>query len=90
MIWKYELDVMSSGFIRTFSMPKNAVILSAQVQQGKGVLWAMVDTNAKAVEPRRFHLVLTGQVHDPASGLRFIDTLQFDDGNYVVHVFEEV
>ena len=85
-IWKYDIDARRERF--SVSVPKGATFLTAQVQHGKPVMWAMVETE-EDLENRYFVLLETGAVQNYQSVLGFIATLQLDDGKYVVHLFEE-
>lgn len=68
-------------------MPKDAKILSLQIQDGYICIWAMVDTD-KPVERRRFTRYGTGHeiIASDVRFLKFIETIQ--DGPLVWHIFE--
>ena len=72
----------------TLQLPRGAAVLTAQVQGGRPVLWALVDPNEPKVL-RKFQLHRTGA---PAPGFldgeRHLATLQLGDDAY--HLFEAV
>ncbi|MFA6060054.1 MAG: hypothetical protein WC756_17760 [Taibaiella sp.] len=67
-------------------MPKDAMILSVQLQGNNIVLWASI-FNEAVTKDRMFELLYTGEVHDLAHRM-FYGTVQVDD--IVVHVFERL
>ncbi len=82
-IYKYVLD-------ETIRMPDGAAIYSVGVQEGKAVVWALVDTDMPTVE-RKMMIVGTGWdfTHDPRlQTARFIGTIQ--QPPFVWHVFEDL
>lgn len=81
-IHKYIID-----YDRTdIEMPLDSEILSVQNKHGRMVIWALTEPS-KPVEVRTFIKVLTGfEMNEPTA--RYIGTVQFDDGNYVNHLFE--
>ena len=85
VIWKYPLLVVSQQRIM---MPAQAQILSAQIQQGKPMLWVLVNPRNEKVE-RIVSVYGTGHVHDRDSFGTFIDTFQMQNGELIFHVFEQ-
>lgn len=87
-IWKFALEMVDSQKI---SMPRDARILSAQIQGGTGTLclWAEV-IPGRAQRLRTIEIHGTG--HDLADDaeLQFIGTVQLYEGGLVFHVFELV
>lgn len=85
-IWKYPLQVVGEQLIH---LPKGAKVLTVQVQYGEPQIWAQVEDERAATEPRTFTTYSTGQSSpegkDPG---RYIGTYQFYDGAAVFHVFE--
>lgn len=82
-IYKYQLEITD---VQNVVMPKDAKILSVQVQLGALCLWAAVETSNKP-KSRNIWIYGTG---NPALGVmnkRHIGTVQ--DGPLVWHVFEE-
>jgi hypothetical protein len=86
MIYKYPLELTDS---QELFLPKDGLILSVQIQRNQIMLWALVDSNVKDHERRIIRIYGTGQEHIPASELRFIATVQMNNGQFVWHVFEE-
>lgn len=89
-IWKYEIDFHFMRFQPPeIEMPLNAEILSVANQKDRLCIWAQVDPNETEKEMRKFLVVGTG--HDMKVDDRclwFIGTVQFAEGNLVLHVFE--
>jgi hypothetical protein len=81
-IHKYPLPLES----RTVVMPAGSRILSVQVQKKTAVIWAEVDTG-QPLAARDVRVFGTGLKVDTA-GATFIDTVQLNDGNLVLHVFD--
>jgi len=93
-ILKFQLDQTDT---QTLQMPKDAVILSLQVQNDNPVLYALVnpapdfefEENENAdKESRTFRLFETAEDFDD-DNLIFIGTVMLEFGKYVLHVFEE-
>lgn len=83
-IYKYPLEPIE---LQHITMPSGSEILSVQVQGRVGCLWALVDDKSESVETRTIRTYATGQPCDE-SNLNFIDTIQFQGGALVFHVFE--
>ena len=86
-IWKWTLAVQD---FQSLQMPKNAQVLSVQMQGGQPQLWALVDESAPK-ETRRFETHGTGNpMPGPAPGA-FAGTYQMQNewGTLVFHVFEQ-
>ena len=79
-IFKYPLDTRYSLLI-----PKDAEVLTVQVQNGHPYIWALIDTD-KPEEYRTFYLYATGAPIDTGSKNTYIGTYQSD--GYVWHLFE--
>lgn len=73
------------------TMPLHSRILTAQAQPPDDwpYLWAMVDPSAPPVI-RRFFIVGTGQPIDPKQALKYVGTVQREQGREVLHIFELV
>jgi hypothetical protein len=69
-------------------MPIHSEIISIQAQRGKIAVWAIVDSKETETAERNFCLIESGQ-EMPERMLQFLATVQLDDGEYVLHVFEE-
>lgn len=68
-------------------MPKGAKILDVQKQGDCIVLWALVYPDAE-VETRKFQLYATGNLVDLNENLIYLKTLQVEEENFVLHIFE--
>lgn len=88
-IFKYSIDL--DRRTQNIAMPKDAKVLSAQMQHGQCQLWAMVD-NSKAPYPRRIEVLPTGAFVERADRLSFLGTVQVNDGGspLVFHIFERL
>jgi hypothetical protein len=88
-VWKFPIKFDA---VTTISMPMGAEVLSAQTQLQPGgeklAIWAKVPADPDVgKEVRSFAAIGTGtQKHFAIK--QFIDTVQFNHGNYVCHVFE--
>jgi hypothetical protein len=86
-VWKYQTHL--EGYLE-INLPMGAEILAVQ-RQGKRkedevFIWCLVDTD-KPTETRKFKFYGTGEDLD-AESLKYIGTLQFFDGENVIHLFE--
>lgn len=82
-IWKYQLDVTTEQVVM---MPKQAQILTVQIQDGTPCMWAVVSPGSPS-EKRTFRIYGTG--HPIADDLgRYIGTFQLRGGLLVFHLFE--
>ena len=83
-IWKYELEITDE---QTLVMPQGAKFLSAQNQNEKACLWAMVEpSNAKEV--RRLHLFGTGHPVPADASMEHLGTFPLKGGELIFHLFE--
>lgn len=83
-VWKFDLPDDAES---TVYMPRDAKVLSVQVQDGKPRVWALVDPKAEKVR-RRFWVMGTGWKAN-ADGLgAYVDTIQLSGGALVFHVFD--
>jgi len=89
-IYKYEVPILA---LFQLYLPKEAVILSFQCQNGMPCVWVMVET-AHINEDRRFRLYGTGHPIENIpkdTGLHYIGTTQQSQTPALVwHLFEEV
>jgi len=89
-IYKYEVPILDQ--FQKY-LPKGAVILSFQTQNGVPVIWAKIDTLAE-VEERNFRLFGTGHpIKDipKDADLHYIGTTQQSTNPPLVwHLFEEM
>jgi len=90
-VFKYRIDPKKAKF--SVPIQKGAMVLTAQMQENprergeQPVMWALVDADAP-FETRDFVLLETGEIFDFPGMIRFIQTLQFNRGRYVLHLFE--
>ena len=85
-IYKYALDAKGEQII---DMPGDALILSAQVQNGTICLWALVNPGAAPTQ-HKIAVFGTGHPFDLTDSWRFIGTVQMHGGALVFHVFEDL
>lgn len=91
-IYKYNLTM---GFINVMKLPKNASVISVQVQNNKPILWAMVETENE-LEDRVFIMLTTGSsIGEQVDGhLEHLGTVQLEDeydgSIFVGHYFEVI
>jgi hypothetical protein len=92
IVYKYPIAIHGKCVI---TMPVGAKILSVDFQNGRIVLWALVDNETEVSEHRRFMSLMTGEQYaDIDINPVFIGTVQIEDetmpnGKFVIHVFEE-
>ena len=70
-------------------LPKGSDVLSVQYQYEKITLWVLVPDDT-LMEDRTFLVVGTGHTIHIEVSLLFIDTIQSNDGHFVLHIFEEL
>ena len=68
-------------------MPKNAKILSVQMQENQVTFWALIDTDQKETEIRNIKMYGTGDVVEELDGYNHLGTIQ--DCSFVWHFFEK-
>jgi hypothetical protein len=70
-------------------MPKGAEILTIQVDKKNNhpTIWALVDIN-EPLEDRKFELVGTGHTFIMDDSKKYIGTYQYQNGEFVGHLFE--
>ena len=81
-IFKYEIKSHDDPI----EMPHSAVILAIQVQDGKPMIWALVDDQAAVIE-RRVRVFGTGHDAEEADPEEYVGTFQLHAGSFVGHVF---
>ena len=81
-IFKYDLSFENRTFIR---MPEDSEIMDIQIQEGKPVMWAMVDTESKEIVVR-INMLFTGQgMQLEATHNEYLGTIQHE--GLVYHYF---
>ena len=83
-IYKYPFNLQG---IINIEMPKDAQILSIQVQHEIPCIWALVNPKAKK-EIRKFVLHGTGSSIKILPEMKHIGTFQLEGGNFIGHLFE--
>ena len=85
VIYKYKID---SDLVHIL-MPKDAEVLTCQMQDGTPTIWAMVDPKNEK-ENRVFEMINTGgSIHEINGHERkYINTFQMCNGTLVFHLFE--
>lgn len=83
-IHKFPLKITD---LQSVTMPKGALILDAQFQNGTLCLWAEVDPNETFRPARRFEIIGTGNPIPDGSRIH-IATVQ--EAGFVWHVFERL
>lgn len=85
------LTIHKQGLTETgktvFKIPKGAWWLSIQLQHGVPVLWYKCDPEAPLEDFTVVGLVTGARFHD-SHKLEFISTIQYVDGDFVVHYFK--
>jgi hypothetical protein len=86
-IWKFAINANRFAV----EMPKNAEILTVQVQNETPCIWALVNPESPK-ELRHFEFYGTGHdIHcDMGIERKYINTFQLDGGALVFHLFERV
>jgi hypothetical protein len=86
VVWKYGISwpAVAAGEV-IFEMPAGAELLTVQVQNDQGALWALVDPAAPK-ESRFFRVVPTGDPPEELTAEQYVGTFQL--GWTVWHVFE--
>lgn len=82
-VYKYPLKATGPA-TTTILLPLGAKVISAAVQDGVPVIWAIVTPGHPQSERRSFLVAYTG--NEVPTGAQFITTAFF--GRLVVHVFE--
>ena len=91
-IWKFNTLLGELKYF-TIKMPAGAELLTVQVDQKDNTpcIWALLDPQAKE-EERYFELYGTGHeiYYDMGIERKYIGTYQYDNGNFVGHIFERL
>lgn len=83
-IWKYPV---LTGFFE-HDMPEGSEILDVQMQNGRPVMWALVEPTREK-HTRSFFVVGTGRAFDDDDVCRYVGSFQTVDGMFVFHLFEK-
>lgn len=89
IIHKYVIDSINTYYL---NLPRNSQILSVQNQREKLCVWVRIeDPTEKEKKVHTLRVFMTGDENtDNTANLRFISTVQFAQGAFVVHVFEQL
>jgi hypothetical protein len=82
IVFKYTLKPLSEQTIR---MPRDAALLSVQIQRDLVVVWALVDP-AQPLLDMTIRLIATGESFNP-EGFHYLGTTQQSNGQLVLHCF---
>lgn len=85
-IWKYQLETVD---VQKLQMPKNAEILTVQMQKDTLCLWALVNPYSEK-EERIVEIFGTGHPIKSITNRKYISTYQLLKGDFVGHVFEKI
>lgn len=89
VIYKYELE---SFKYQSIKIPKDAKILTAQIQYDSIMLWAIVNPDNTELD-FNFYVAPTGQPFPDDINIDdfiFINTVQIGGGSLIFHVFKEM
>ncbi|TPG68647.1 hypothetical protein EEL31_09010 [Brevibacillus laterosporus] len=86
-IWKYTLNIADT---QTLEFPVGSEILSAVEQDGKIVMYALVNPNQDEKMIIRVRVYGTGhEVNDEIQSYKFLNSVKFSD-TLIMHVFYEI
>ena len=81
-IWKFELTKERTQLVK---MPEKSEIMDIQMQNGKPVMWALVNPESKNIEVK-INMYGTGwETRENTSKDEYLSTVQ--DGKFVWHFF---
>jgi hypothetical protein len=83
-IWKYEIHGGS------MLLPKGAILLCVQAQEGNPCLWAEVNPQEAEMVPRNFLIYGTGWVIADIKNIKKVYVGTYQQGPYVWHVYEDI
>lgn len=86
-VWKWTVGVGQSIIP---NVPKGAKFLSAEKQDDKIAVWALLDPLSKEREDHTFHVTMTGQHFDVEGELEHLGTCLFHHESFVLHVFHKL
>lgn len=85
-IYKYQLSLQNEQALK---LPLGAKILSVDNQNEQLVLWALVDPNQKIQTKTIIMVFVTGQEVVLFETTKFLNTVLFENGRLIFHVFME-
>jgi len=83
-IWKYPLKITDKQLLQ---LPIRSEILTVQIQNGRPQLWALVNPKLPT-EEKQIYIYGTGHKLSNSNNLKYISTIQIDNGLLMFHVFE--
>lgn len=86
-VWKFATPVNQLDDVIELAMPEGAAVLSAVNQREHLCIYAECDPQAAPVK-RRFRVAGTDHPLTPAVNRRFVGTVIFMSGDFVLHVYE--
>ena len=84
-VYKYPIEIQD---VVKIMMPKDAKVLTVQVQNGTPCIWAAVDPCQMYLECRFFRIAGTGHAIEDDVIDNYVGTIQMYDGRLVFHIFE--
>lgn len=85
VIYKYPIETKDEF---TIELPRNAKLLTVQIQHHLACLWVLLDKDAEKTN-RKFALIGTGNpVPYDIEDVEYINTFQLYNGDLVFHLFE--
>lgn len=89
VVWKYDLGFVDWALgLQHVSMPRDAALLSVQLQGDWIVLYALHHSTTGDWVRRKIVVLETGKEQPNDTPLTFVGAVMFDGGKYVLHVFD--
>jgi hypothetical protein len=85
-VYKYLFHSLH-GFV-TIYVPYSAKLLRVDKQGDTLAAWFEVETESTEGSYYVFYVAMTGE--DIPDNLEYVNTVLFDDGNYVLHIYKEI
>lgn len=88
VIWKFTMQTQASGGGQMFQVPAGAIVRHCAAQSPSSIaVWVEVPDTSAPAEERWFRMFWTG-FELPPDPMTYVGTVLFDDGAFVVHVYE--
>ena len=87
-IYKYTVSERGERGKFTIELPKDSMLLQANLQYGKVVVWAEVFDKELEMVSRTFHVLWTGD--EVPEGLIYLNTFKEMGSSLIYHVYEEI
>lgn len=88
IIYEYPLSLENLKLMTCIIMPRNACVLSAQIQDGNPVVWAIVNRDESIMVYHWFFIIPTGHPIDFTIEKKFLGTIELNNRNLVVDIFD--